>query len=114
MLPLFLPVPNPVSRLQAIPKDTSSVVLEWVLPVPARSYYTYRVQILNRPNASFLSDSNTTTYLVHDLQPGTGYNFTVTTVAAQDSEASPQLVFSYTSKLSHTTTLFILYHKHIR
>ncbi|XP_067090238.1 receptor-type tyrosine-protein phosphatase eta [Osmerus mordax] len=94
-------LPNPVLSLRATLKNTSSVVLVWDLPLSAQSYYTYRVQILNKPNASFTSVSNTT-FLVHDLEPGTGYNFTVTTVAGQDSEATPQLLFSYTKPMAVT------------
>ncbi|XP_062318700.1 receptor-type tyrosine-protein phosphatase eta [Osmerus eperlanus] len=94
-------LPNPVLSLRATLKNTSSVVLVWDLPLSAQSYYTYRVQILNKPKASFTSVSNTT-FLVHDLEPGTGYNFTVTTVAGQDSEATPQLLFSYTKPMAVT------------
>uniref|UniRef100_A0A3P9AAI4 protein-tyrosine-phosphatase n=1 Tax=Esox lucius TaxID=8010 RepID=A0A3P9AAI4_ESOLU len=90
--PSFLPVAKPVLNLTAKPLSSWSVFLKWDAPADNQSY---RIQY---KTAAVLVQNNTvsTTFNVCGLQPGTGYNFTVTTLAASGCEANPVPCFSYT------------------
>ncbi|XP_034144076.1 receptor-type tyrosine-protein phosphatase eta isoform X3 [Esox lucius] len=83
---------KPVLNLTAKPLSSWSVFLKWDAPADNQSY---RIQY---KTAAVLVQNNTvsTTFNVCGLQPGTGYNFTVTTLAASGCEANPVPCFSYT------------------
>ncbi|XP_029524358.1 receptor-type tyrosine-protein phosphatase eta-like isoform X3 [Oncorhynchus nerka] len=89
-------LPKPVVSLTASPLSTSSVKLQWTDPVGVKSYYSYRVQYSNDTGPVGEKTVNTSFVDVPGLEPGTGYTFTVTTVAAAGSNGIPELTFSYT------------------
>ncbi|XP_064786415.1 receptor-type tyrosine-protein phosphatase eta isoform X2 [Oncorhynchus masou masou] len=89
-------LPKPVVSLTASPLSTSSVKLQWTDPVGVKSYYSYRVQYSNATGPVGEKTVNTSFTDVPALEPGTGYNFTVTTVAAAGSDGIPELTFSFT------------------
>ncbi|CAB1323505.1 unnamed protein product, partial [Coregonus sp. 'balchen'] len=89
-------LPKPVVNLTASPLSTSSVKLQWTDPVDVKSYYSYRVQYSNTTGPVEEETVNTNFTDVPGLEPGTGYNFTVTTVAAAGSDGIPENTFSYT------------------
>ncbi|XP_035646574.1 receptor-type tyrosine-protein phosphatase eta isoform X2 [Oncorhynchus keta] len=89
-------LPKPVVSLTASPLSTSSVKLQWTDPVGVKSYYSYRVQYSNDTGPVGEKTVNTSFADVPGLEPGTGYTFTVTTVAAAGSHGIPELTFSYT------------------
>ncbi|XP_045061143.1 receptor-type tyrosine-protein phosphatase eta-like [Coregonus clupeaformis] len=89
-------LPKPVVNLTASPLSTSSVKLQWTDPVDVKSYYSYRVQYSNTTGPVEEETVNTNFTDVPGLEPGTGYNFTVTTIAAAGSDGIPENTFSYT------------------
>lgn len=95
----FLLVPNPVVSLTVSPLSTSSVKLQWTDPVDVKSYYSYRVQYSNATGPVGEKTVITSSAVVPGLEPGTGYTFTVTTVAAAGTNGILEQTFSYTSKL---------------
>lgn len=56
--------------------------------------YKYTTQIVNT------TVSNNSTYVLN-LDPGTGYNISVTTITADQSASTDVWTFSYTSKTFH-------------
>ncbi|XP_031688971.1 receptor-type tyrosine-protein phosphatase beta isoform X5 [Oncorhynchus kisutch] len=88
-------LPKPVVNLTATPLSNSSCKLQWTDPVEVKNYYTYRVQYIKATGPVPKTVSTNFTQ-VNDLEPGTGYNFTVTTVAATGSEGSPERTFCNT------------------
>ncbi|XP_071261196.1 receptor-type tyrosine-protein phosphatase eta-like [Salvelinus alpinus] len=88
-------LPKPVVNLTATPLSNSSCRLQWTDPVEVKNYYTYRVQYIK---ATVLVPKTVSTNFtqVNDLEPGTGYNFTVTSVAATGSEGTPERTFCNT------------------
>ncbi|XP_045562202.1 receptor-type tyrosine-protein phosphatase eta isoform X3 [Salmo salar] len=88
-------LPKPVVNLTATPLSNSSVKLQWTDPVEVKNYYTYRVQYQKTTGPEQLTVSTNFTQ-VNDLAPGTGYNFTVTSVAATGSEGTPERTLCYT------------------
>lgn len=97
-------MPKPVVSLIASPLSTSSVKLQWTDPVGVKSYYSYRIQYSNATGPVGEKTVNTSFADVPGLEPGTGYTFTVTTVAAAGSDGIPELTFSYTRKLIFLTS----------
>ncbi|KAM9570347.1 receptor-type tyrosine-protein phosphatase eta isoform 4-T4 [Salvelinus alpinus] len=89
-------LPKPVVSLTASPLSTSSVKLRWTDPVDVKSYYSYRVQYSNATGPVGEKTVNTSFADVPGLEPGTGYTFTVTTVAAAGSDGISEHTFSYT------------------
>ncbi|XP_064859069.1 receptor-type tyrosine-protein phosphatase eta-like isoform X2 [Oncorhynchus nerka] len=88
-------LPKPVVNLTATPLSNSSCKLQWTDPVEVKNYYTYRVQYIKATGPVPKTVSTNFTQ-VNDLEPGTGYNFTVTTVAATGSEGTPERTFCNT------------------
>ncbi|XP_052336599.1 receptor-type tyrosine-protein phosphatase beta-like isoform X11 [Oncorhynchus keta] len=88
-------LPKPVVNLTATPLSNSSCKLQWTDPVEVKNYYTYRVQYIKATGPVPKTVSTNFTQ-VTDLEPGTGYNFTVTTVAATGSEGTPERTFCNT------------------
>lgn len=92
-------MPNPVLDLVASPNSITSVKVKWSYPQDAQLYYKYIVQTYNPTgtlvNNKTVSDNSTD---VPDLEPGTRYNISVTTIAAQGSESMAEQTFTYTSK----------------
>ncbi|XP_071395777.1 receptor-type tyrosine-protein phosphatase eta-like [Centroberyx affinis] len=90
-------LPNPVLNVTASPESTTSVKVEWSDPQGVQVYYTYRIQTNNTAgmpvNPITVSTDST---VVTGLEPGTGYTFTVTTVAAPGSDSTTEQAFSYT------------------
>ncbi|XP_055778236.1 receptor-type tyrosine-protein phosphatase beta-like isoform X4 [Salvelinus fontinalis] len=88
-------LPKPVVNLTATPLSNSSCRLQWTDPVEVKNYYTYRVQYI-KATVPVPKTVSTNFTQVNDLEPGTGYNFTVTSVAATGSEGTPQRTFCNT------------------
>ncbi|XP_053174860.1 receptor-type tyrosine-protein phosphatase eta [Scomber japonicus] len=91
-------LPNPVLNLVASPNSTTSIKVKWSLPSEAQLYYRYIVQtysvtgtLVNKQN----SINNTSTD-VPDLEPGTRYTISVTTMAAEGITSTAEQTFSYT------------------
>eukprot|EP00063_Salmo_salar_P005253 XP_013980088.1 PREDICTED: receptor-type tyrosine-protein phosphatase eta-like isoform X1 [Salmo salar] len=89
-------LPNPVVSLTVSPLSTSSVKLQWTDPVDVKSYYSYRVQYSNATGPVGEKTVITSSAVVPGLEPGTGYTFTVTTVAAAGTNGILEQTFSYT------------------
>ncbi|XP_028263428.1 tenascin-X isoform X3 [Parambassis ranga] len=91
-------LPNPVVKLVARPYSTTSVKVEWSDPVGSQGTYTYLVETYNatnvRVNSITVSSNNTE---VQNLEPGSGYSFNVTTIAAPESQSSVEKTSSYTN-----------------
>lgn len=108
---IFL-VPNPVLNLVASPTSTTSVEVNWSQPQGHQMYYKYLVQTYNPTGAQLFNTTVSTNGTdVPNLEPGTRYNISVTTIAATGSESTVEQTFSYTSKALRLNTLNILYHK---
>ncbi|KAJ7997630.1 hypothetical protein DPEC_G00214120 [Dallia pectoralis] len=88
--------PMSVLNLTATPLSPHSMDLQWAPPVDVKSYYTYRIQYSNVSGSNVQITVNTTTTRVCCLQPGTGTNFSVSTVASVGTESTPVFIFSYT------------------
>ncbi|XP_061628616.1 receptor-type tyrosine-protein phosphatase eta isoform X1 [Phyllopteryx taeniolatus] len=90
-------LPNPVFNLVSSPFNTTSIKVAWSRPHGARTYYKYLVQTYNRTgilvDAQTVSDNNTD---VHDLEPGTKYNVSVSTLATAESQSTEEQTFTYT------------------
>uniref|UniRef100_A0A673YMT0 protein-tyrosine-phosphatase n=1 Tax=Salmo trutta TaxID=8032 RepID=A0A673YMT0_SALTR len=89
-------LPKPVVSLTVSPLSTSSVKLQWTDPVDVKSYYSYRVQYSNATGPVGEKTVITSFAVVPGLEPGTGYTFTVTTVAAAGTNGILEQTFSYT------------------
>ncbi|XP_056138392.1 receptor-type tyrosine-protein phosphatase eta [Lampris incognitus] len=89
-------IPNPVLNLIATPENTDSVKLQWSEPQDVQTYYTYRVETSNTAATPVNNIANSNSTVVTGLEPGTRYNFNVSTVAAPGSESTMEQAFSYT------------------
>ncbi|XP_067357782.1 receptor-type tyrosine-protein phosphatase eta [Channa argus] len=89
-------LPNPVLNLTASPQSSTSVMVTWSYPMGAQSYYTYLIKTYNNTtlvnSTTVRNNSTNVTY----LGPGTGYNFSVRTIAAEESSSMDVQTFSYT------------------
>ncbi|XP_068458580.1 receptor-type tyrosine-protein phosphatase eta-like [Clinocottus analis] len=89
-------LPNPVQKLTASPKSSTSIQVEWSDPLEAKLYYKYLVQTYSAGalfNTTIVSNNST---VVTNMEPGTRYTINVTTIAAEGSESSVEKTFSYT------------------
>lgn len=100
MFVIFL-VPNPVLNLVASASSTTSVKVKWSDPQGAKMYYNYLVQTYNTAGPLFNTTVSINNIDVPNLEPGTRYNISVTTIAATGSESTVENTFSYTSKALH-------------
>ncbi|XP_028442176.1 receptor-type tyrosine-protein phosphatase eta [Perca flavescens] len=89
-------LPNPVLNLVAISSSTTSVKVTWSYPQGAQMYYNYLVQTYSTAGPVFNTKVRITNTDVPNLYPGTGYNISVTTIAATESESTVESTFSYT------------------
>ncbi|XP_051915969.1 receptor-type tyrosine-protein phosphatase eta-like isoform X2 [Hippocampus zosterae] len=89
--------PNPVLNLVASPINTTSINVAWSFPHGVQTYFSYLVQTRNSTgalvNEQTISDNISD---VHDLEPGTKYSVSVTTLAAAESESTEEQTFAYT------------------
>ncbi|KAM9854710.1 receptor-type tyrosine-protein phosphatase eta-like [Aulostomus maculatus] len=90
-------LPNPVLNIIASPSNTTSIKVEWSYPQDVQPYYTYMILTYNTTGSlvknQTVSDNNTD---VQELEPGTRYDITVTTIAAEGSQSTVERTFSYT------------------
>ncbi|XP_019749603.1 receptor-type tyrosine-protein phosphatase eta-like isoform X4 [Hippocampus comes] len=90
-------LPNPVLNLVASPINTTSINVAWSFPHGVQTYFSYLVQTRNSTgalvNEQTVSDNMSD---VHDLEPGTKYSVSVTTLAAAESESTEEQTFTYT------------------
>ncbi|XP_039665211.1 receptor-type tyrosine-protein phosphatase eta isoform X4 [Perca fluviatilis] len=89
-------LPNPVLNLVASPSSTTSVKVTWSYPQGAQMYYKYLVQTYSTAGPVFNTPVSINNTNVPNLEPGTGYNISVTTIAATGSESTVENTFSYT------------------
>ncbi|XP_026220777.1 receptor-type tyrosine-protein phosphatase beta-like isoform X30 [Anabas testudineus] len=87
-------LPNPVLNLRASPQSTTSITVTWSNPVGYLPYYGYLVKIYQNTTLDVYTTLNTT--IVSNLEPGTGYNISVITTAANISASTAVQTFSYT------------------
>ncbi|NXI16386.1 PTPRJ phosphatase, partial [Irena cyanogastra] len=99
-VPIFLYTrPSQVYDLEAESIGVTSVTLKWVVNDSASATYTYRIEVGNGPNGTFVKNvrSNETTAEITELTPGTLYSFTVFAVAADnETEGEGVPIFLYT------------------
>lgn len=78
---------------------TSSVTLTWNQP-DSEPPFIYEVQVKNVVSNNYKPSilTNNTTETVADLESGSNYSFTVTTLTADSTRAESVVVFYYTSK----------------
>ncbi|XP_054888020.1 receptor-type tyrosine-protein phosphatase eta-like isoform X2 [Poeciliopsis prolifica] len=89
--------PNSVTGLTKTKVTTSSVTLEWNEP-SSKPPFIYEVQLGSAvSNVSQLKVVNTTTTTFDGLESGSKYNFTVTTITEDHTQAESVTVFYYTS-----------------
>lgn len=91
-------VPNPVLNLVAVPKTTASVEVTWSYPQGSKEKYEYFVQIHNATGSLFNKTVEGNRTVLTNLDPGTRYNISVTTITRTGSESKEELTYSYTSK----------------
>ncbi|XP_031138584.1 receptor-type tyrosine-protein phosphatase eta isoform X2 [Sander lucioperca] len=89
-------LPNPVLNLVASASSTTSVKVKWSDPQGAKMYYNYLVQTYNTAGPLFNTTVSINNIDVPNLEPGTRYNISVTTIAATGSESTVENTFSYT------------------
>ncbi|NXP64984.1 PTPRJ phosphatase, partial [Chloropsis cyanopogon] len=78
--------PSPVHDLKAESIGVTYVKLKWMVNDSAFDTYTYRIEVVNGENGTFVKNVNSsgTTANITELNPGTLYNFTVFAVAADN------------------------------
>nr|XP_029134862.1 LOW QUALITY PROTEIN: receptor-type tyrosine-protein phosphatase eta [Labrus bergylta] len=89
-----LTLPNPVLNLKSSTQSTTSVEVTWSPPQGVQDYYRYLVQTVS-PTGTNESVSTNSAEL-SKLEPGTKYNISVRTIAAQGIESADEFTFSYT------------------
>uniref|UniRef100_A0A3Q1EYV8 protein-tyrosine-phosphatase n=1 Tax=Acanthochromis polyacanthus TaxID=80966 RepID=A0A3Q1EYV8_9TELE len=90
-------LPHPVQQLEARPKNTTSITVEWTHPQEYKSYYNYSVQTYYETGAQVESKNISNNFTdVTGLEPGSKYNISVTTIAAPGSESTVKWTSSYT------------------
>ncbi|XP_034734384.1 receptor-type tyrosine-protein phosphatase eta [Etheostoma cragini] len=92
-------LPNPVLNLVASPSSTTSIKVKWSYPQNTKTYYQYFVQTYSTAGPQFNQSSLTVSINntdVPNLEPGTRYNISVTTIAATGSESTVETTYSYT------------------
>ncbi|XP_059507901.1 receptor-type tyrosine-protein phosphatase eta isoform X2 [Stegostoma tigrinum] len=77
--------PNPIRNLKVVSKNTVSINLSWDEPLGHRSEYRYRVRI--KDSLPPIREINTTSSVISDLTSGANFVFTISTVAADDTES---------------------------
>ncbi|XP_061677448.1 receptor-type tyrosine-protein phosphatase eta-like isoform X2 [Syngnathoides biaculeatus] len=114
-------LPNPVVNLVSSPFNATSIKVAWSSPYGVQTYYEYLVQTykstgtLVKPQT--VSNNNAD---VHDLEPGTKYNISVTTLATAGSESTEEHTLACTmpnpvTKLQvqdfNTTAIQLIWHR---
>ncbi|KAI3371524.1 hypothetical protein L3Q82_024105, partial [Scortum barcoo] len=89
-------VPNPVVNLVASPKSNTSIEVHWAYPHGVQQYYNYFVQTHNQTGVQFDTLVNNNSVDIPNLEPGSRYNITVTTIAAPETKSTKEHTFSYT------------------
>ena len=94
-----LPVPGAVTNLTIANVNTTAVRLSWLNLYDLQPYYEYKIETTNMSESTTVetAQSNITTAIVTGLQPGTGYNFTVT-VVVPGRESAVEQKLGYTSE----------------
>ncbi|XP_032894452.1 receptor-type tyrosine-protein phosphatase eta-like [Amblyraja radiata] len=87
--------PNPVNNAIASSRNTTSVTLSWDKPLDSKPEYTYKVTLSGHLPIMITGNEFVT---VAQLTPGTGYTFSVFTLAADNTSADPVNVSSTTGK----------------
>ncbi|KAM3608811.1 uncharacterized protein V6R79_005192 [Siganus canaliculatus] len=89
-------LPNPVVALRASPKSTTSVEVNWSYPHGFQTYYRYFVKISNSGGTTINKTLSVNSAEVGELEPGTQYNISVKTVAAEGIESTAEETTSFT------------------
>ncbi|XP_067849831.1 receptor-type tyrosine-protein phosphatase eta isoform X1 [Heptranchias perlo] len=91
--------PNEVQNVKVVDASTNFVTLKWMRPMDYQDVYQYMVQTEGNPaptsayrNITVINENAT----ISGLTPGTKYNFTITTLAADGTRANSVMVSSYT------------------
>lgn len=92
---LIIAEPNPVNNAIASSRNTTSVTLSWDKPLDSKPEYTYKVTLSGHLPIMITGNEFVT---VAQLNPGTGYTFSVFTLAADNTSADPVYVSSTTGK----------------
>ncbi|XP_041054370.1 receptor-type tyrosine-protein phosphatase eta isoform X1 [Carcharodon carcharias] len=91
--------PNPITNLQVVQINTTSITLSWTRPDQYKVEYQYKVLTDGSP-APIGSSGNQTVrkenVSVTELTPGTNYTFSIITLAEDGTEADPVVVANYT------------------
>ncbi|XP_061578753.1 receptor-type tyrosine-protein phosphatase beta-like [Cololabis saira] len=90
-------LPNPVLNVVASSSSTTSIEVTWSDPLDVKQYYEYLVEVHNSTGGLVHTKTvNITSYNASDLQPGSRYDISVTTVVAGEFKSATVHIFTYT------------------
>ncbi|XP_069756731.1 receptor-type tyrosine-protein phosphatase eta-like isoform X2 [Narcine bancroftii] len=92
--------PNPVRNIAVLTRNTTSITLNWDKPISYKPEYTYNVTVSGNFPVMLTAQQSIT---VTQLSPGTGYTFSVFTLAADNTSADPVNFYSTTVPSNPTT-----------
>lgn len=102
-------MPNPVLALDANPNSDTSIRVNWSLPQDPKQYYQYEVEVYNSTGDVVHRETvNVTSHDVSNLQPGSRYNITVSTIVGTKFKSTPEQTFTYTSKSIDVNAVIML------
>ncbi|XP_043562355.1 receptor-type tyrosine-protein phosphatase eta [Chiloscyllium plagiosum] len=87
----FTTVPNAVTNITLVNRNTTSITLRWDSQADYKAEYRYKVKSFGNPSSNnSVTDESIT---VVDLSPGTNYTFSVLTLAADGTASDPVTVY---------------------
>ncbi|XP_075325609.1 receptor-type tyrosine-protein phosphatase beta [Odontesthes bonariensis] len=89
-------LPNPVSNVVANPISTTSIKVNWSMPLGARDYYKYLIETYNVTRLVNSQTVNSSSVDVNELEPGSIYNISVTVTVPDGSKSTAVTTFNYT------------------
>ncbi|XP_060695157.1 receptor-type tyrosine-protein phosphatase eta [Hemiscyllium ocellatum] len=101
----FTTVPNAVTNVTLVSRNTTSITLRWNRQSDHKAEYRYKVETIGDPSSN--STVNDESITVEDLNPGTKYTFRVLTLAG-DGTASDPITVSFTTAPNAVTNVTLV------